>query len=82
MGSLPDTGAAAEQMQEEIALTEEVYELAEWLHQRGCIILCLSDKPDKASLPHPRISPDLAPLHRTETHRVGISITAEGNTIG
>ena len=77
-----DAAAAAELLQEEITLTEEVFELANWLRARGCIILCLSDKPDEASMPHPRVSPDLAPLHRAETHRVGVSIAAELNAIG
>ena len=82
MGSMPDSATATELLQEEITLTEEVFELANWLRERGCIILCLSDKPDEASMPHPRASPDLAPLHRAETHRVGVSIMAELNTIG
>jgi hypothetical protein len=28
-------------------------------------------------MPHARVSPDLVPLHKAETHRVGVSITAE-----
>jgi hypothetical protein len=82
MGQMPDTATVTELLQEEITLTEEVFDLANWLRERGCIILCLSDKPDEASMPHPRVSPDLVPLHKAETHRVGVSITAELNTIG
>ena len=74
MGNMPDTASVAELLQEEITITEEVYELAQWLKQRSCIILCLSDKPDEASMPHVRVSSDLPPLHKAETHRVGTSI--------
>jgi hypothetical protein len=81
MGNMPDTASVAELLHEEITLTEEVFELANWLRARGCIVLCLSDKPDEASMPHPRVSPDLVPLHKAETHRVGVSIEAELATI-
>jgi hypothetical protein len=77
MGNMPDSASVAELLQEEITVTEEVYEIAEWLKARKCIILCLSDKPDEASMPHPRVSPDLAPLHKAESHRVGVSIREE-----
>ncbi len=82
MGHLPDSASALELLQEEITLTEEVFEAALWLKERGCILLCLSDKPDEASLPHPRTSPDLVPLHKAETHRVGVDIRAELESIG
>ncbi len=81
MGNMPDTASVAELLADEITLTEEVYELATWLRARGCLILCLSDKPDEASMPHPRVSPDLSPLHLAETHRVGVSIQAELDAI-
>jgi hypothetical protein len=81
MGNMPDAAPVAELLQEEITLTEEVFELANWLRARGCIVLCLSDKPDEASMPHPRVSPDLVPLHKAETHRVGVSIEAELATV-
>ncbi|MBK8045952.1 MAG: hypothetical protein IPK16_01720 [Anaerolineales bacterium] len=77
MGNLPDTATVPELLQGEITLTEEVYQLAQWLRARGAIMLCLSDKPDEASMPHPRISPELQPLHIAETHRVGVSIQNE-----
>jgi hypothetical protein len=77
MGQMPDTSSVAELLAEEITLTEEVFNAAMWLRDRGCILLCLSDKPDEASMPHARVSPDLVPLHKAETHRVGVSISAE-----
>ena len=82
MGNMPDTASVAELLQEEITLTEEVFELVEWLKQRQCLLLCLSDKPDEASCPHPRLSPELPPLHKAETHRVGTSIRAMLEEVG
>jgi hypothetical protein len=76
MGNMPDSADVSELLENEITLTEEVYQLAQWLKARKCQILCLSDKPDEASRPHPRVSPDLAPLHRAQTHRVGDDLRA------
>lgn len=81
MGNLPDTASPGELLQDEITLTEEVYDLAGWLRDRKSIVLCLSDKPDEASMPHKRVSPDLPPLHMAQTHRVGVSIAAELSAI-
>ena len=74
MGNLGDDATADELLTGEITLTEEVYELAEWLKERGSAILCLSDKPDEASMPDRRAAGAMPPLHRAETHRVGTSI--------
>ena len=74
MGNMPDSATVPELLENEITITEEVYQLAMWLKERGCAILCLSDKLDEASRPHPRVSPDLLPLHRAITHRVGTDI--------
>jgi len=74
MGNMPDTAAVSEILENEITITEEVYQLAMWLRERSCAVLCLSDKPDEASRPHPHVSPDLMPLHRAVTHRVGTNI--------
>lgn len=76
MGNMPDSASVQELLENEITITEEVYQLAQWLKARKCEILCLSDKPDEASRPHPRVSPDLAPLHRAQTHRVGVDLRA------
>lgn len=76
MGQMADDADAAELLSEEITLTEEIWELAEWLKARGCLLICLSDKPDEASCPHRYVSPDLPPIHQAETHRVGTSIQA------
>jgi len=81
MGTLPDNTPVEELLKEEITLTEEVCELSEWLNARGCLILCLSDKPDEASCPTPQMASKYAPLHKTETHRVGTSIRDELNAL-
>lgn len=77
MGHLPDSTPVAELLKNEITLTQEVWEVSEWLQGRGCLLLCLSDKPDEASCPSPQLASKYAPLHKTETHRVGVSIRHE-----
>lgn len=74
MGKLEDDASADDLLADEITLTAEVIALSKWLKERGCLLLCLSDKPDEASCPHPHVSPDLPPVHRAETHLVGTDI--------
>ncbi len=74
MGNLADDASVAEILAEEIALTQEICELSESLKQRGCLLLCLSDKPFEASCPTRQHAADFLPVHRTPTHRIGISI--------
>jgi hypothetical protein len=82
MGNLPDNAPVAELLAHEITLTNEVCEMTEWLKNRGCLLLCMSDKPDEASRPDPRYSPDLPPVHQASTHRVGTSIADELKELG
>jgi hypothetical protein len=82
MGQLPDNRPVAELLENEITLTNEVCELTEWLASRGCLLLCLSDKPDEASTPDRHASPELLPVHMTETHRVGITLRAVLDSLG
>ena len=82
MGNMPDSASVAEILQEEITLTEEVYQLALWFKQRGCLLLCMSDKPDEASMPYSRYAPEQVPLHKAETHRIGTDIRADLAAIG
>jgi hypothetical protein len=77
MGNLPDNAPVAELLAYEITLTNEVCELTDWLRQRGCLLLCLSDKPDEASTPDRHLSAEMPPVHKAETHRVGISIAGQ-----
>lgn len=74
MGNGADDAGVEELLDTEITLTEEVWEVAEWLKERGAVLLCLSDKPDEASTPNEFVSPDLPPVHQAETHRVGFSV--------
>lgn len=82
MGQLDDDTPVDVLLAEEITLTNEVCELTEWLAGRGVLLLCLSDKPDEASCPDQRSSSELAPVHRTPTHRVGSSIAEELGALG
>jgi len=75
MGNMNDETDVAELLANEITLTEEVCAVSAWLAERGALLLCLSDKPDEASTPHARVSPNLPPVHRAVTHRVGYDIT-------
>ncbi|MCC6166204.1 MAG: hypothetical protein IT329_03160 [Caldilineaceae bacterium] len=77
MGNLPDSTPVETLLAQEITLTNEVCELSEWLQARGCLLLCLSDKPDEASTPDPRVSAELPPVHKASTHRVGVSIAEQ-----
>jgi hypothetical protein len=72
MGHLDDGVPAAELLQEEIVITQEVREAALAWREQGALIFGLSDKPDEASIP----TDDLAAqgyraIHQAETHAVG-----------
>ena len=82
MGNLPDDAPVELVLEEEIALTNEVAELATWLAERGCLLICLSDKPDEASCPDRRASSDLLPVHRVQTHLIGASIRGTLDGLG
>ncbi|MBX3050868.1 MAG: hypothetical protein KF753_05305 [Caldilineaceae bacterium] len=74
MNNLPDEIPMAERLLREITITQEVRETGLWLRERGCLVICLSDKPDEASAPnHPSLREKL-PIHRAQTHAVGVSI--------
>jgi hypothetical protein len=81
MGHLADNTPVDELSKKEITLTQEVWEVSEWLQARNCMLLCLSDKPDESSCPSPQLAAKYAPVHKTVTHRVGISIVAELNAL-
>lgn len=74
MNNLGEDAPLEERLQREITITQEVREAGLWLRERGCLVICLSDKPDEASAPnHPSLR-DQPPIHRAQTHAVGISI--------
>ncbi len=82
LGNMSDDSTAEELLDQEITLTEEVWEMAAWLKNRGCLLICLSDKPAEASCPHRYVSPDLPAIHEAETHRVGTSIQPLLDSLG
>ncbi|HRJ42967.1 MAG TPA: hypothetical protein PL105_13860, partial [Caldilineaceae bacterium] len=74
MNNLDDDAPLAERLIREITITQEVRETSLWLRERGCLVICLSDKPDEASAPnHPSVR-DKSPIHRAQTHAIGVSI--------
>jgi len=76
MGSLPDDAPLAQRLVREICLTREVVEVVEWLRNRGCLVMALSDKPDEATMPTPELAArGYLPLHRVETHIIGQSLS-------
>lgn len=77
MNNLPDETPPAQRLETEITITQEVREASLWLKDRGCLILSLSDKPDEASCPHKTIHRGKPPIHRAQTHCVGVSIQKE-----
>jgi hypothetical protein len=73
MGFLPDDAPLEKLLSEEIVITHEVWQAAlEW-KAAGALLFGLSDKPDEASIPGPDLAVQgFVPLHRMETHLVGV----------
>jgi len=68
MGPLQPDQSAAQFLEKMIAITGELYQLAETWKDRGVLLFGLSDKPDEASLPTPQqISDGFQPIHRMQT---------------
>ncbi|MCB0092413.1 MAG: hypothetical protein KDE54_31205, partial [Caldilineaceae bacterium] len=82
MGNMASDASVDEMLQQEITLTNEVMEMAKWLAARGCLLLCMSDKPSESACPDGSESADLPPLHRVETHLVGATIQAQLDALG
>ena len=71
-GCLEDSAPAAEMLNQEIVITQEVRRMAEIWRERGALLFGLSDKPDEASLPTATLEEcGFQPLHRAITHAVG-----------
>lgn len=69
-----DKDDISEMLRSEITITNELVELAEWLSERNCLLICMSDKPSEASCPASHLAAELLPLHRVPAYRVGTSI--------
>jgi hypothetical protein len=73
MGSLPDDAPPEQLLREEIVLTHEVWQVARVWQSRGALLFGLSDKPDEAAMPTSEAAAaGMQPLHRVQTHLVGI----------
>ncbi len=72
MGHLPDDAPLDDLLVQEILITQEVLEIASRWRDLGRPHLCVSDKPDEASIPTAALAGQgYKPLHRTPTHAVG-----------
>jgi len=73
MGQLGDDTPIETRLDQEIVITQEVQDRAsDWLF-RGALIFGLSDKPDEASVPSTeQASHGYLPIHKVETHVVGV----------
>jgi len=72
MGFLDDDASAAELLEQEIVITQEVRETALVWRERGVLLFGLSDKPDEASAPSDELAArGYQAIHRVETHAVG-----------
>lgn len=69
---LPDDAPTSHLHKEEICLTAEVVTAIASLQQSGVLCLCISDKPEEASLPTPELAAlGYQPLHRTRMKVLG-----------
>ena len=74
MGQMVDGLPIEQLLQGEITITQEVRQAALRWRDKGAILFGLSDKPDEASLPNPKmISQGYLPIHQVETCVVGAS---------
>jgi hypothetical protein len=72
MGHLDDGEPVPDLLADEIAITQEVREMALIWKERGALLFGLSDKPDEASVPsEEQAAGGCLPIHRAETHAVG-----------
>jgi len=72
MDSHPDEAPEEAVLAEEIALTREVIELCRHLRGKGVLIFGLTDKPDEASLPPPKLrTQGYPPLHQARMKLLG-----------
>ena len=72
MGQLPDDTLPEEMIQNEIVMTQEVYDTAMGWKAQGALLFGISDKPDEASLPSAaQAAQGMHPIHETETHILG-----------
>jgi hypothetical protein len=72
MGWLDDDAPAAELLEKEIVVTQEVREIVLAWRKRGALLFGLSDKPDEASIPMDDLAAQgYQAIHQVSTHAVG-----------
>jgi hypothetical protein len=74
-GGLPDDTPLQALLDGEILVTQEVRLAALDWQSRGALLFGLSDKPDEAATPTPKLAAQgYLPIHRAETHAVGTTL--------
>lgn len=74
MGSISDDSPVEDLLRDEITITKEIADLSLWLSERGCTLLCMSDKPDQSAIPDRHMAAEFLPIHQISTHCVGCNI--------
>ncbi len=78
MGGAEPGWPVEELLRRKIVVTQEVREAANLLRERGALLFGLSDKPDEASIPSPRLAAQgYQSIHRAEAEAVGNAIGDE-----
>jgi hypothetical protein len=71
-GNVADEAPAADRLDREIVITQEVRDIAVRWRAQGALLFGLSDKPDEASIPTEALRDQgYAAIHATQTHAVG-----------
>jgi hypothetical protein len=74
-GNVNDEAPAADRLDREIVITQEVREIALRWRAQGALLFGLSDKPDEASVPTDALrAKGYAPIHAESTHVVGARV--------
>lgn len=74
MGNRVNSPNADDLLEDEIVITNEVIQISRWFQERGCLLLCMSDKPSESACPEPQVMRDMLPLHRIKSYCVGTDI--------
>lgn len=81
MGNVADEQDVSDYLQDEITITREVVDISQWLIGRGCLTLCMSDKPDESACPDRNAAEEFLPIHQVATHCVGCNIQEQLNVL-
>lgn len=74
MGNSTNSSDVEDLLEDEIVITNEVIQISRWFQDRGCLLLCMSDKPSESACPDPQVMRDMLPLHRIKTNLVGTDV--------